>query len=231
MNCLFFIKNSKLTINANILNHLPRINIFNYLKNQIKVIENKKVIYIIIQCELKNVLYRMKFKNYLFLFVFIFLSNAAKAEIIENQKIISKEFGSWVVSCREDAMLAKSNCKFFTEIVEGTTLFINPSNLDNKIILISKEILEGSKVVFRIDRNNLINSRIVRKNTYNLIDIDVDSKKEIFEQLRLGKTLYIRFSVKDSSSNTGSKQITARLDLADFVKALSYYNTMTSNSL
>jgi hypothetical protein len=157
--------------------------------------------------------------------------NFAKAEVIDSQKIVNKEFGPWIVSCKEDVMLGKSNCKLFAEVVEGTTLFVNPNNNDNKIILISKDIMEGSRVIFRIDRNDLIGSGIVESNAYNIINIGTDRKREIFEQLKVGNVFYVRFSVKDDSNNTGSRQVTARLDLADFVKALDHYNTMMTKSL
>jgi len=95
----------------------------------------------------------------------------------------------------------------------------------------SKDIMEGSRVIFRIDRNELIGSGIVESNAYNIINIGIDRKREIFEQLKVGNVFYVRFSVKDDSNNTGSRQVTARLDLADFVKALDHYNTMMTKSL
>ena len=44
----------------------------------------------------------MNLTKYLFLFLLIFYTNFATAEIIENQKVVNKEFGSWVVSCKEE---------------------------------------------------------------------------------------------------------------------------------
>ena len=166
------------------------------------------------------------FKNFLFLFLFVFSINIAAAEIIDNQKVVNKEFGSWVVSCKEDMMLGETNCKLFTDILDGSTLFINPNNKENKVAVISREALDGSKIIFRVDKDNLIESEVIKNNRYDVVDISIDNKKQLLESLKTGSFLYVRMNVKDSSSKSGSKQVTARFNLADFSKALIYYNSM-----
>ena len=166
------------------------------------------------------------FKNFLFLLLFIFSINIAAAEIIDNQKVVNKEFGSWIVSCKEDAMLGEVSCRLFTNILDGSTLFINPNNEENRIAVISREALEGSKIIFRVDKGNLIKSEAIKSNRYDIVDISTDNKKQLLESLKSGSFLYVRMNIKDNSNKSGSKQVTARFNLADFSKALIYYNSM-----
>ena len=173
----------------------------------------------------------MNLTKYLFLFLLIFYTNFATAEIIENQKVVNKEFGSWVVSCKEDIMLDDNTCKFFTEIIEGTVLFVNPNNANNKLVLISREILDNTQAIFRVDKNELIESELTKKNAYNIVDINLDNKIKLLEQMKSGNVFYIRMNIKDSSSDIGSKQITAKLNLADFTKALIYYDSMAKKAI
>ncbi len=168
----------------------------------------------------------MNFKNFLLLFLFIFIVNTAPAEIIDNQKVVNKEFGSWTVSCREDLMLGENNCKLFANVLDGTVIFVNPNNNVNKIVTISKEISEGSNIMFRVDKNELFESDTARNNEYSIVEMDVEDKVKLLEQLKTGNNLYVRLNIKDESSDNGTKQITARFNLADFSKAIIYYNSV-----
>ena len=124
----------------------------------------------------------MNFKNFLLLFLFIFIVNIASAEIIDNQKVVNKEFGSWAVSCREDLMLGENNCKLFANVLDGTTIFVNPNNNANKIVIISKEISEGSKIIFRVDKNEIFESDAARNNEYGIVEMNVENKIKLLEQ-------------------------------------------------
>lgn len=168
----------------------------------------------------------MKFENFLFLFLFVLILNVASAEIIDNQKIINKEFGSWTVSCKEDVMSNENSCRLFTDILDGSTIFVNPNNEANKVVIVSREVVEGTKIIFRIDKNNLIESDFAKNDKYNVVEMNVENKKQLLEQMKTGNTLYVRLNTKDNSNKRGVKQITARFNLADFSKAIIYYNSI-----
>lgn len=163
-------------------------------------------------------------KVFIFFIVFVNFSDI-KAEIIQNEVLINKEFGSWIVSCKQDIMFDKKDCKLFTEITAGTVLFINPNVENNKIVLISKDIISGSKTVFKVDRYDFVETYEKQNNQYNLVDMDVKAKKTIFNQMKAGNSLFLRFTVKDESELSGTKKITAKLSLADFTKALIYFES------
>lgn len=183
-----------------------------------------------IEHNVKDYIYRtMNFKNFLFLFLFAVGINFATAEIIDNQKVTNKEFGSWVVSCKEDVMLNENSCKLFANILDESTLFVNPNNARNKIVIISKEILNGDKIIFRVDKNNLIESEIANDNRYNIVEMSIEDKGQLLEQMKTGNNLYARFNIRDDSNKNGTKQITARFNLADFSKALIYYNSVAKS--
>lgn len=180
--------------------------------------------------EVKDCVYKaMNFKSFLFLFLFVFGINFATAEIIDNQKVTNKEFGSWIVSCKEDVMLGENSCKLFTNILDGSILFVTPNNTENKIVIISKEILNGDKIIFRVDKNNLIESELATDNRYNIVEMSVENKGQLLEQMKTGDNLYARLNIRDDSGKNGMKQITARFNLADFSKALIYYNSMAKS--
>ena len=107
----------------------------------------------------------------------------------------------------------------------------NPNNNNNKIVLISREILDNTQAIFRVDKNELIESELTKKNAYNIVDINLDNKIKLLEQMKSGNVFYIRMNIKDSSSDIGSKQITAKLNLADFSKALIYYDSMAKKAI
>ena len=86
-----------------------------------------------------------------FLLLLILFATTAKAEIIENKKIINKSFDIWNISCEDDEMLNDIRCRLFVEITEKTTLFINPLSNDNKILIVSADGYYDRKFYIKIE--------------------------------------------------------------------------------
>lgn len=159
-----------------------------------------------------------------FLFFIVFNINYTKAEIIENKKIINKSFDIWHVSCEDDEMLNSIRCRLFVEITAGTVLFINPYSNENPILLVSEDAYYDRKIFVKIDNNKIITSQPALNNKYSMIVFSQNDLKTIYNQIRTGKIFYIRFTIKDTTSPNGFKEITAKFSLAEFQKALVYHN-------
>lgn len=157
-----------------------------------------------------------------FLLFFIIFIPCSNGEIINNKKIINKDVDIWRISCKEDEMLNDIECRLFLEITEGTTLFINPKT--NKILLVSTDGYYNKRFFVRVDNNKLIKSKPFINNKYNIVDFENSDTSEIFSQIMQGQKFYIRFTIKDNLSVNGFKEITAKFYLAEFQKALVYYN-------
>ncbi|MBO4956245.1 MAG: hypothetical protein J6C50_00175 [Rickettsiales bacterium] len=154
----------------------------------------------------------------------VFFIQQAKAEIIENEKIFNKTFDIWNISCEDDEMLNDIRCRLFVEITAHTTLFINPQSNENKILLISNDGYYDRKFFIKIDNNKLIESQIFANNKYGIVNFSQNDINTIYSQLMKGQNFYIRFTIKDNSSANGFKEITAKFPLAEFQKALVYFN-------
>lgn len=152
------------------------------------------------------------------------INSAFSTEIIENKKIINKNFDVWNVSCEEDEMLKYVRCRMFAEITENTTFFVNPQSNDNKILIVSKDGYYDRKFFVKIDTNGLITSNNFIVNKYNLVNFNPKDIKNIYNQLHNGVFMYLRFTIKDNMSANGFKEITAKVSLAEFHKALAYFN-------
>lgn len=160
-----------------------------------------------------------------FLFFFLILcNNVFSAEIIENKKIYNKTFDVWNISCEDDEMLSEIQCRLFVEITANTTLFINPMSNDNKILLVSKDGYYERRFFIKIDNNKLFESKQYTNNKYSIVSFDQSSINSIYSQLKNGQHFYLRFTIKDNSSVNGFKEITAKFPLAEFQKALVYFN-------
>ncbi len=167
--------------------------------------------------------------NFYVLGLLLLCLQGARAEIIENQTITNEEFGPWVVSCREDVMLSTMECKFFTQITDNTVLFINPDKKNNEIVIISNDMVPGSKMMLKIDKFRPILSNIKDgKNIYNVVNLEPADKFNLFNQIRSGTTLYTRLTISDQGAPLGRKEITAKLSLTDFSKALVYYESQNT---
>lgn len=164
------------------------------------------------------------FTKLIIILSFINITNA-KAEIIANKSVSNKNFGIWKISCEEDVMLQQVRCKFFTEITEGSILFINSENHNNLVTIISKDIVNNTNMLVKVDGNSLIKSEIVRENPYNVLNFSIENKKQIFKQLKNGNDIFFRFLIQDLGEKDGKKEITVRLDLSQFRSALLYYDS------
>lgn len=164
------------------------------------------------------------FTKIMIMLSFINITNA-KAEIIANKSISNKNFGIWKISCEEDVMLEEAKCKFFTEITEGSVLFVNSENKNNLITIISRDIVENTTMLVKVDGNQLIKSEIVKANPYNLLNFSIDNKQNIFNQIKNGNNIFFRFLIQDLSEKNGKKEITVKLDLSQFRSALLYYDS------
>lgn len=148
-----------------------------------------------------------------------FCTNSLNAEIIKNEDVNTQKFGVWNVSCKEDQMLDEVECKIFAEITEQSIIFLNPLNKENMITIISKDIMPNSKMLVKIDKNQLFNSLEYRGNEFGNIDFLIDDKINIFNDIQNGQSLFFRFFIANS------KEITVKLSLKDLQKALNYFNS------
>ena len=168
----------------------------------------------------------MIFKKILCLFFLFFLINNGKlkAEIIENKKIFNKAFDVWNVSCEEDEMLNEIGCRLFVEVTGGTIFFVNPLSNENPVLISSKDSYFDRRMYVKIDTNKLMISQPMANNKYNIVNFSQAELKTIANQIKGGKNLYLRFTIKDTTSPNGFKEITAKISLAEFQKALDYHN-------
>jgi hypothetical protein len=164
---------------------------------------------------------------FLIILVVAFWSNAT-AEIIENRKIINRSYDVWRVSCEDDEMLSEISCRLFVEITQGTTFFVNPLSNENPILLVSEDAYYDRNVFVKIDNNKIITSQAAINNKYNIINFNLNDAKALYNQIKAGKEFFIRFTIKDTSSLNGYKEITAKFSLAEFQKALIYYNNQVN---
>lgn len=162
-----------------------------------------------------------------FFYTVLFLTlwcTSINAEIIENREIINKKFDIWTVSCEDDEMLNYIRCRLFVEITDGTTLFVNPQSTQNPILLVSNDAYFDRRFFIKIDNNKLITSNDFINNKYGIASFNSADLKTIYNQINTGNFIYIRFTIRDNSSVNGFKEITAKISLAEFQKALIYFN-------
>ena len=148
----------------------------------------------------------------------------ARAEIIENRKIVNKNFGIWNVSCEDDEMLNYIRCRLFAEITEKTTLFVNPQSNNNKILIVSEDGYYDRRFFIKIDGNGLITSNNFAINKYNLVSFNQKDINKIYDQIQNSMNMYLRFTIKDNTSVNGFREITAKVSLVEFQRALAYFN-------
>jgi hypothetical protein len=145
------------------------------------------------------------------------------AEIIDNKKIIDKKFDVWSVSCENDEMFYKVKCRMFVEITSGTTMFVNPNSVSNKLLFISSDVYFDTKAYVKIDDGKLYESDLIIQNKYNFIKFSAQSIRDLYDEIRVGEYFFIRYTVKDRISATGFKEITAKISLAEFQKAFVFF--------
>ncbi|MDR2077498.1 MAG: hypothetical protein LBP39_00865, partial [Rickettsiales bacterium] len=129
-----------------------------------------------------------------YLSIFIILGGAAAwGEVIANKKIVDKKFNVWNVSCEEDEMLGKIRCIMFVEITNKTTILVNPHN-NHKILLISKDGYSGKNFSMKVDNGKLIVSKPLSDEKYGIVNFSDEDLKNLFEQIKSGSNLYMRFA-------------------------------------
>ena len=71
---------------------------------------------------------------------------------------------------------------------------------------------------------DLILSQNASQKEFGLVPISAQQKNILYSQMKNGEYLFLRFNVGDSE-----KEITAKLNLKDFTKALEYYFSRVFN--
>ncbi len=165
--------------------------------------------------------------NLFFIICFLFptfqITNISdvKAEIIDIQTE-EKNFGDWKVFCETDAMMDISHCKIATKFYENSAaISVEPTaKFYSQFFIIIPQIKLGSFVKIRVDQNDLTLSQNVNVKDFGLIPLDETQKQNLFQQMKAGDFLYLRFSLRASE-----KEVTAKINLRDFRNALVYYNS------
>lgn len=159
------------------------------------------------------------FKQFLTITILLLFSTICKAEIIEIQKE-EKQFGDWQVLCEIDLMMNISDCKIASKFYSQTSVItIDPSSkISGQVMLIIPQIKIGSLVQLRVDTNDLIFSNNVDNSDFGMIPLSREQKFSLVKQIEKGDFLFIRFAIRGEE-----QEITARIDLKDFRKAISYY--------
>lgn len=171
----------------------------------------------------------MRFLVSAFIFA-VWAMSSVNAEVIGNINREEKKFGEWFVVCEEDVMLDNADCKAFTNFYNGTAqMFVQPQNqVANQIVLIIPQVLDGSIVQMRVDKNKLLRSDPVVRNEFGVIPLSPSVQKSIFEQLRPGQNLFLRFSVQTGKNDF--REVTIKISLAEFSKMLVYYDMKMSKN-
>jgi len=158
-------------------------------------------------------------------FLLAFDKKIAIAEIIEPRNE-EKSFGDWKVFCEIDDMMSTSHCKIASKFYDNSSVIsLQPTNhFANQFFIIIPKIKLGSFAKIRVDKNDLILSKNITNKDFGLLNIDNSEKNNLFNQMKSGEYLFLRFNINDSE-----KEITVKLSLQDFIKALSYYNNKVFN--
>lgn len=151
----------------------------------------------------------------------------AKAEIVDIQTE-EKNFGDWKVFCETDVMMDISHCKIAAKFYENSAaISIEPTTkFFSQFFIIIPQVKLGSFVKIRVDQNDLILSKNVNVKDFGLIPLEETQKQDLFQQMKAGDFLYLRFSLRASE-----KEVTAKINLQDFRNALAYYNSRVLKSL
>ncbi len=175
---------------------------------------------------MKN-LYSRTVANQFFVIFFLFQSfqitniSEAKAEIVDIQ-IEEKTFGDWKVFCETDVMMDISHCKIAAKFYENSAaISVEPTaKFFSQFFIIIPQVKLGSFVKIRVDQNDLVLSQNINVKDFGLIPVDENQKQNLFQQMKAGDFLYLRFSLRASE-----KEVTAKINLRDFRNSLVYYNS------
>lgn len=153
----------------------------------------------------------------------ILTKNITKAEVIDNKKITNMDFYVFRVSCREDEMFKNIECLVFMEITKETIILLNPHG-EYAILMISKDAFPGKMVFMRVDNGRLIKSKPMSDIKYGIVEFEKSDIARLYRQMNGGQYLYIRYFIKDRTRAEGYREITLKVPLGGFSKALEYYN-------
>lgn len=153
----------------------------------------------------------------------VFFTSLAKAEVIDIRST-EKTFGEWKVFCEIDDMMSSAHCKIAAKFYDkASVITIQPTlKSSSQFFIIIPQIEVGGFVAVRIDRNDLILSNNIAKKDFGLIPLGNSQKDLIFSQMKNGEFLFLRFKLQNLE-----KEATVKLSLADFQRALEYYNKLT----
>ncbi|MFT6077179.1 MAG: hypothetical protein ACJA02_000583 [Myxococcota bacterium] len=163
-------------------------------------------------------------KIFAILTIIILFSNQSQAELVDTQKN-EKSFGEWRLICENDVMIDVKYCKIASKFYENqAAISLEPSlKMTNQMIMVIPNLTLGEMVTMRIDKNDIIFSNPSKKSDFGLVVLSPSQKSLIISQMKNGDFLFIRFNISSSS-----KEITVKLDLKDFRKAISHYNSNLS---
>ncbi len=146
------------------------------------------------------------------------------AEIV-NAENEEKIFGDWKVFCESDAMMDISHCKLASKFYENAAVItIEPTaRFLNQMFVVIPQAKVGSFVKIRVDKGELILSKNIGAKDFGLIPLESDQKNMLYQQIKNGNALFIRFNLRDSE-----KEVTVKINLKDFRNALAYHNSRAS---
>jgi hypothetical protein len=111
----------------------------------------------------------------------------------------------------------------FVEVTNGTTIFINPNSISNKLLFVSTDAYPDTKAYVKVDNGKLYESDTIVQNKYNFIRFQTPFIKDLYDSIRTGEHFFIRFTIKDTLSTNGYREITAKISLAEFQKAFVFF--------
>ena len=168
-----------------------------------------------------------KFFVIIFFIIFniLIFKNIAQAEIIELRNE-EKTFGDWKVYCEIDDMMSSAHCKIASRFYDNSSVIsLQPTNhFANEFFIIIPKIKIGTFAKIRVDKNDLILSQNASQKEFGLVPISAQQKNTLYSQMKNGEYLFLRFNV-----NNSEKEITVKLNLKDFIKALEYYSSKVFN--
>lgn len=152
---------------------------------------------------------------------FFIMTQNANCELIdvENEE---KVFGEWKVFCEIDDMMDIAHCKVASKFYENTAVItIEPTaKFSNQFFIVIPQVLVGSFVQLRVDKNDLILSRNISEKDFGMIPLDEEQKILLYKQMKAGNFLFLRFN-----SRSSEKEVTVKINLKDFRSALAYYSS------
>jgi len=152
------------------------------------------------------------------------IASDSPAEVIELRNE-EKTFGDWKVYCEIDDMMSSAHCKIASRFYDNSSVIsLQPTNRSaNQFFIIIPKIKIGSFAKIRVDKYDVILSNNIAKKDFGLLPLNSEQKDILFNQMKHGDFLYLRFNISDAE-----KEITVKFNLQDFKRALAYYNQAIS---